>query len=273
MRGGRRPFGYTIVEVMVVLAISGVMFVIAASFIAGKQAQTAFTEGTNELASRLQATISEVNDGQYSDIILHCTLGATQLNFDTSIQQQTGTNAPCVFVGKFLHFSEGGDSTKYETFDLAGARCVASVTGQCVTTLDGPPAVTAVELGDDLTTHDVIPQGLYISDPVNNTPVQVTDTNGVTHNVYGFGFAQSLGVPDGRGGFVSGGQTISMIYSDSLGSSGLQEDMAASALIGTLKPASSATVCVTDGTRYAQILIGNNDNQLTAAVKVVPSPC
>jgi prepilin-type N-terminal cleavage/methylation domain-containing protein len=258
MKGGQRPLGYTIVEVMIVLAISGVMFVIAATFISGKEARTAFTSGTNDFSSQMQTTISQVVNGQFSDVALGCTVGAS-LSFSTSGNQ--GTNAPCVFVGKFLHFSESGDATKYEVFSLAGARDV--------TTLNGPPPVTPVLGGGaDLTQQQLISQSLSV-----NSPIKVTDAAGVVHSTYGFGYVQSLGTSNGSGGFNSGGQTVGMVYASGLGSNNADEATAAADITGTLLPAVSASVCLTDGTRYAQILVGSSNDQLTVSVKVVTVPC
>ena len=90
MNGGKRPLGYTIIEVMIVLAVSGVMFIIAASFISGKQESTAFTEGANEFASQLQQTIAEVADGQYSDV----TFGDMHI-----FEHWRLTNEPVMLVG------------------------------------------------------------------------------------------------------------------------------------------------------------------------------
>lgn len=54
MKGGKSPLGYTVVEVMIVLAVSGIMFLVAANFINGKQQKTSFANGVNEMASRIQ---------------------------------------------------------------------------------------------------------------------------------------------------------------------------------------------------------------------------
>ena len=74
MLGGKnkQPLGYTIIEVMIVLAVSGLMFIIAATFINGKQQRATFTAGVNEMASELQNVIEQVNDGSYADVPLNC---------------------------------------------------------------------------------------------------------------------------------------------------------------------------------------------------------
>src|SRR4051812_28553600 len=105
MNGGKLPLGYTVIEVMIVLAVSGLMFVIATNFISGKQAKTSFTAGSNELASKVQDLIGEVNDGKYSDIPLSCSAnigGPTSVSDGAPDAETQGTNPQCVFLGKIL---------------------------------------------------------------------------------------------------------------------------------------------------------------------------
>src|ERR1700722_14172147 len=142
MKGGknRQPLGYTILEVMIVLAISGAMFLIAISFISGKQEHTAFTDGVNNMVSQLQDAIQQVTNGEYSDIPLTCTAGSgSPPSFDASGNPSQGTTTSCVFVGKFFHFwpnnPGASGAAAYEVFTLAGNR------------LDnGNPAVTLSEV-------------------------------------------------------------------------------------------------------------------------------
>jgi prepilin-type N-terminal cleavage/methylation domain-containing protein len=133
MKGVKPPGGYTIVEVMIVLAVSGVMFVMAANFINGKNARTQFQQGSNELGSRMQGVIEEVTDGQYTDIPFTCSRAGASLAVTGAVRPQ-GTNPECVFIGKLAHFSVNpnpsgfgsGDRTKYEVFTLAGERSIGS---------------------------------------------------------------------------------------------------------------------------------------------------
>lgn len=261
MNGGSRPLGYTIIEVMIVLAISGVMFLIAANFISGKQAKTSFTEGSNEFVSQVQSVVAEVVDGQYpDDASLGCSAGGSNLTFNSNGTQ--GNNAPCVFIGKFMHFSVGGNASAYETFSLAAARDKTSLTTAEVTAIT--PAHSAPT---DFTQQGTIPQSLNVKS------VKVTDTSGVTHNTWGIGFAQSLGTTT-NGFFNSGSQTVGMFYSNALNSGTDNEASADAALTGShLKVASSAVICLTDGTRTAEVRLGlsgsNDANNAPTAVREV----
>ncbi len=113
MKGGKLPLGYTIVEVLVVLAVSGVLFLLAADFITGKQSKTSFQQGSNELVSRLQAIVEEVSTGHYADIPLTCDAfsNPSRLIFDPTVKPQ-GSNQDCVFLGKIIHFSVANKPNK-----------------------------------------------------------------------------------------------------------------------------------------------------------------
>lgn len=264
----RQPLGYTIVEVMIVLAVSGMMFIIAASFINGKQERTAFTQSSNDMVSQLQNISEDIIDGHYSDYPIGCTATGTgnsaSLSFPASASAQ-GTNQGCVFLGKIVHFyGSAGQATDYNVFSLATAQSASgSISGAPVYAIPG------------LTTSDVLTQGLYIK----SMSVQ---TGGSLYNTtaYNIGFAQGLGSLDSgddTGGYVSGAQTINLVYTNGLDgtSSGNEADITGS---GSVQSAQSATICVTDQTRYAQILIGtsssNNNNPLSITAKQLgKTPC
>jgi prepilin-type N-terminal cleavage/methylation domain-containing protein len=267
MKGGKSPLGYTIVEVMIVLAVSGIMFVVAANFINGKQQKTTFTNGVNEMASRIQDIIEQVSDGQYSDIPFSCKgAAAGALTISSTISDKTqGTNKDCVFIGKFLHFSVDGNRSAYEVFSLAAARASTSL----------GPDVTPV-LGDDidLTDQQIVPQSLEITKPGDPRPgVKVTGAPGT---YYGFGFAQSQGSEgDALDTYASGAQMVNLIYGPALQSSTAKEGDAASAITGHVAIAQSISFELTDGNQCAQISIGaGNGSQLDVNVTIeVPRSC
>jgi len=267
MKGGTRPLGYTIIEVMIVLAVSGLMFVIAANFISGKQQKTAFTQGTNEFAAQIQTVVSQVTDGQYTDIPFTCTSDGSNLTIDNAVVKSA--NPDCVFMGKFIHFNEGGDVSKYEVFSLAGARTADEYKDALIT----PIISNGADPDFDLTTHQIVPQSLEVR------KISVT-VGTVTHNdVHGIGFVQGLGSTDDNG-YVTGSQTISMVYAPNLTTGDANEETAQAELThgASTSPVvtiNTATICVTDGTRFAKILLGGSDtnsaSQLAVKVKVTTS--
>jgi len=263
MKGGRRAFGYTIVEVMIVLAVSSVMFLIAATFVSGKQASAAFTEGTNEFASQLQTTIAQVINGQYSDVALQCSSNGTTTTVSIGGNGQ-GTNNSCIFLGKVVFLAQGAYGPNYQVLPLAGARIVGSAPGGIVTPAQEAPAVIA-----PLISQEVVPQQLDVSS------VQETDAGGATHNFVGIAFLEGLGSVDASGNPTGAGQNVSLYYINGLtpATAGVNSLLANG---NNYKPAKTVTICVNDGKRYAELTLGSaagstnpQGSSLSVAVKVV----
>lgn len=266
MKGVKQPLGYTIIEVMIVLAISGLMFLIAANFISGKEESTAFTEGTNEFVTDMQSVIDQVSDGQYSDISFNCFSGVGgTLTFPGAGTQ--GTNPACVFLGKFLYFTQGTNADNYLTFSLAGNR-LDSATGDSATTL-AEINPTPIDQGSvNLTTRATIPQQLDVKS------MQVT-VGASTNAAYGIGFIQSAGTVDPvTGQLDNGAQMVSLVYSPTLNAPNLPENSAVTDITGNVAFANSAVMCITDGTKTAEITFGDSsDGADQLSVGLVVTPC
>lgn len=259
MKGVKAPFGYTIIEVMIVLAVSGFMFLIAATFISGKEEKASFTQGVNEMSSRVQDIIGQVNDGQYSDILLNCQFTGGKTTFPGGSNAQ-GTNSGCVFLGKVLHLSEGSASDNYEIFLLAGGRVsgnnpITNLASADVKVIDNPSSLIA-----DM---QIVPQSLNISN------VTISPNCGASSTSYGIAFMQSQGSLDSvTGDLQNGTQSVAMYCVQNLNAHADQTSAIALVNGGSnLLPAQSADICLTDDLQYAEIIIGSNNNQLTVDVK------
>lgn len=269
-RGAVQPWspGYTIIEVMIVLAVSGLMFVIAANFVNGKQAKTAFSEGVNEMASRIQDVIEQVTDGQYSDVPINCQYASGTTSFPPFSPPPTGPtqgiNPTCVFLGKVIHLAENSaTSPDYEILSIAGGRVDSSVSGNPLADSD-PKSIKINSI--PLTTQQTIPQNLSV------THVYV---NGVLGS-YAFGFLQSPGSFDNSGFLQNGAQTIGL-YSISGVNAGFDTPSTVTQIdLGhatNITAVNSIDVCLTDnGGRYASITLGNGlfstGGSLSAKVKM-----
>ena len=261
MIGGKTPLkpqGYTIVEVMIVLAVSSMLFVMAATFINGKQARTSFSTGVNEMTSRIQDTITQVNRGKYSDVKLKCRIDAGSAKAEVPAPSDPdtpqGANPKCVFVGKFYHFKVENNPQKYEVFSLAGIRDKTSL---------GDAGVSVIS---ELTDSSNIPRGLE---------VESVKVDGEVN--YGFGFAQGLGTAAADGfGYESGSQNITMIatrFTNKLSSNENSFSASNKVNAGDLTIAKRAVVCLTDGTRYATITLGDTNNELIANTRLGLNSC
>jgi type II secretory pathway pseudopilin PulG len=120
MGGLKKPQGYTIVEVMIFLAISGVMFMMAISFISGKQTKAQFREGAISLSSDVQSVINDVSNGIFpSTTNLKCTKGSPP-SITTAGSGEQGSNEGCIFLGKVIQFNALGAPENFNIYTIAG---------------------------------------------------------------------------------------------------------------------------------------------------------
>lgn len=118
----RKKLGFTIVETMIVLAVSGGLFLIAALYINGKQAKTEFQVGVRDVQTKIQQVINEVNSGYYPTSDFNCSTGGIGGNLTISTPGSTaqGSHDKCIFAGKTLVISQD----TIQIFTLAGQRSV-----------------------------------------------------------------------------------------------------------------------------------------------------
>lgn len=227
MCGGKKARGYTIIEVMIVLAISGFMFVIAANFISGKQAKTAFYTGVNEFSDQINAVINQVRTGQYSDANFSCTNSGSGISIAASASSTQGTNGNCTFIGKYIKISDG--SSSYKIHSIAGQRQDSVNLDNSAFLLNLKSTPITVSGGVDLTISKNIPQNLVAAGGAD------------------FGFLQN-----------SDSSNLILVNTNS--------DLAA-ATQPTFSELPKSVICLTDGSRYASVIVGAENNSINSTVK------
>lgn len=115
--------GFTIVEVMIVLAVTGALFVSAAVAISGRTNKTQFQQSINDVVTALQQNINSTAIGYYpntSNFKCINSSGALAISSGTNTQ---GTNNDCIFLGKAIQFGvTGTDPQQYVTYPIAALR-------------------------------------------------------------------------------------------------------------------------------------------------------
>ncbi len=133
--GGRKNLkyagGFTIVETLIVLAVSSALLLSAMALISGKQNRTAFQTSSNNLQQHFQQLVNQTMSGYYPGSgTFTCTGNASgaataPLKFTNGTTEQ-GSNETCTFMGLALVFNgpgqTGGNADKYTLFAMAGNR-------------------------------------------------------------------------------------------------------------------------------------------------------
>jgi len=276
-QGGHRAAsgGFTIVEVMIVLAVTGIMFVAAAIMINGRQNKTEFMTGINDLQQELQQVINETASGYYpSNENFTCTgaISATDtVKFATGSNKQ-GTNGGCIFMGKALQFGlgSGASASSIGVLPLVGNQYQTGTTNPVLTVAQAKPraaspglaesgvpdtsAITQMENGLSVATSNSSCGaglgGMCYTDIASGTTFKA----GIIAFISGDSSGTIASLTGGNGGLQAGSQQLSLYgVSNSLPNQTLK--VASDDIGGTASPysnhlhvASSASICIASAT-------------------------
>lgn len=117
--------GYTIIEVVVVLTVSALLFASSIAAYTQQNRRTQFTNSVNDFAQGIQDVLNDVQNGFYpSANSFSCTVSGTSppaINYSGNNQQ--GTNTDCIFVGKAIQFyPQSGTPSDVDVFTVVGRR-------------------------------------------------------------------------------------------------------------------------------------------------------
>ncbi len=132
--------GFTIVEVMIVLAVTGIMFVSAVVLINGRQNKTEFTTAINNLQQQLQQIINETVSGYYPNQgTFTCQGNSTGPVTFTGTATKQGANGGCIFMGKAIQFGSDTNPSALGVLPLAGNQFQPSTTDAVLTVAQAKP--------------------------------------------------------------------------------------------------------------------------------------
>lgn len=124
-----RSAGFTIVEVLVVLAVTAAMLVMAVTLVSGKQSRTEFAVSSRVLRSKIQTAINEAASGYYpSTQYISCSIVDRYLYMGPEVRKSAkdkrGSNTECMYAGNALVFGPSYGPhphiTNIGVFPLAG---------------------------------------------------------------------------------------------------------------------------------------------------------
>ncbi len=259
MKCGRQTRGFTIVETMIFLAVSGALLLVAMGFITSTQSTTQFNQGANDALQQINKVVNNVSNGYYagnSDVV--CTKSAGGLTASsTGGGDSRGTNADCVFLGRVISFGTRGSDT-YTAYDVAGLR-VTNTGGEVDSMLKASPT------------------------RITGTEEQVTYRNGLQFGGLKRGSASGF---DAAGFFGSLGKIASSGSGTDLESTAQQFDFVAfnqadfpgavTASYESNKTASMSDgikICLYEGNRQAVIAVGGAGQSANAIMTISSGDC
>ena len=284
MRGGTGSRGYTIIEVMIFLAVSGFMFVLAAVFVSGKQATTEFQQGMNDISTQIQQTINDVSNGFYpSTANFTCSSTSGGLTISTLSSTQQGQNAGqrsgisgggCVFLGKIMQFATGNNPSNYAVYTVAGSQFAGGATTGDVPTTFAEAQPTVI---DSLTQPHGLEYSIKITSMKDFTPGGPSGGRDLSSIGFFGSFGQYTGGVNNE--LESGSQTVTVV--SLIGTPAVTD----STTIGTpsmasvtsalnARPQPDVVLCFRGAaTQYGTITIGGSAGQrLTTSMNISGGP-
>lgn len=262
--------GFTVIEVLVVLAVTGALFVGAAVLISGKQNQTAFSQAIREIQSQIQQTINEVAIGYYANLGNFSCVGAPSGPSITATSGgQQGTNSDCIFMGKVIQFKVAGtDPEQFKIYTVAGLR-LSTATGDDV---DTRVAAKPVAIAPS-TSRPSVPDNSTTEILQNGLSVHSMEWGPGSASIGAVGFSQSLAQYSGSV-IQSGSQKVDVIpinaSSLNMTAEAAAESINATFAAGAANPAEGVRICfVSGGTNQSGLItIGSNNRELSVKLDI-----
>ena len=127
--------GYTVLEVMVVMAVSAGLFFTAITAFGGRQQEVQFTQAVRDFDSRLSDISNDIASGFFNNSDnLECNVVSApppamkKLNIFSGSDLQ-GASDKCVFIGKVLQFQPQGlseNKSKFKLITVLGSRYITA---------------------------------------------------------------------------------------------------------------------------------------------------
>lgn len=116
--------GFTLFEVMITMAISGSMLMIAVITFGGQQRKTQFNQSLRSISSQISDSINDTATGYFPFSTKTCTGGGIGRPTFLGGSPEAGTNIGCVFLGKALVFGK----SKVDSYPVVGNSALTATT-------------------------------------------------------------------------------------------------------------------------------------------------
>jgi hypothetical protein len=170
--------GYTLLEVMLFLAISSSLFAATVAVIRGQSTQAEFSTSVNDVNSKLQQWLDDVSNGftgtsaGSSDAAANFRCQVKGVGPGRSPELKTGgvtsargTNSDCIFLGKAILVNEDTNNTQIVAVPIVGLR--ADADGEIINNIQDTEPIAAINSAGNLSDVDLsdrytIPHGTKV---------------------------------------------------------------------------------------------------------------
>jgi hypothetical protein len=272
--GGSR--GFTVVETMIFLVVSAMLFAAASRIIGGAQRRAEFNVGIRQFQGQIRDIINDVSTGYYpyrSNVGCRVSGGA----LDFSVAGDQGTNSDCIFIGRVIQFAPndtpGPDDESLRILTVAGRRQITVAgQGRDVTSLEQSMTEPIINANEEM----VIPNGIEVKwvryNGMSDVGAVGLFTNFTKYN-------NNTGVLESSARNVNVIPVPGTLINQSEGE--VVADIRAMAALdatpgGLVKdPTGGVTVCLESGTgdMFVLLSIGGNLSQLTSDIEIQAGDC
>jgi len=271
--------GFTIVESLIVLAVTTFLFGSVVLLISGRQHKTEFQTAINSARQQVEQIINQTASGYFpSNNTYNCSAnsGVPTITTVTDGGAAQGTNTGCVFLGKVVFFgsSDSDGDQQFITWPIVGNQNIASL-GASGTTADQTISKAIPNPVDPARETTLLGSGLHVTAMYYNSSVSLK-TAGV-----GFLAGDSTGLYAGGGanGLNSGSLQLSLYSINNTqaiatNQSQILTQLASSTTSNNYRSVSSVEICLASGTtdQSGLLTIGNTSasavRQLSVTLKI-----
>ena len=257
----RNRGGFTIVETLMVLGITSILFIAVIGSITDRQNRIQFSQGMRDISSSISDVMNDVTTGFFPTTPgLTCTAGSTnaapQLGYDSTQGDATGARKDCVFAGKVIQIGTDTSASSGFVYSMAGRRLTYS-------------GVNSSDVANFSELKPVVIDSSNTDNVTVSPGISNIDATGVLGLPYGIRIVRSDGSDGGRalGIFYKDFRGVSLNGQSSSGVTSVSIADVASASAGTSAMSQANVIAAADNTAVVSTKFLSGNNTITLCFK------